>query len=506
MTTSQITVVGLGSGDENQLTMGVWRTLQQAEHLYLRTADHPVVAFFDDQQLNYQTFDHYYEQCATFDDVYDKITSELVAKATAVDGAHIVYAVPGHPMVAEATTQLLKEKCADRVKLTIISGESFLDQAFLRLGFDPIDGFQLLDGGELHASLLQPAIHTIITQVYDRLLASDVKLTLMEHYPDDHSITVAHSLGVLGEEQVLTMPLYDIDRHDGYGNRSLIWIPPTESDVIRNRQFSRLQEIITLLRSPEGCPWDQEQTHESIRENLIEETYEVLEAIDDDDPDAMCEELGDLLMQIMLHAEMEAEQGTFTITDVIANLNEKLIRRHPHVFANKEVGDAEEALQSWQQIKAEERANKGEDETERSILDGIPRELPSIIKAWQLQKRAAKVGFDWPELDGVMAKLAEEIAELEQALEQAEAAGNTNEISEELGDILFSTINVARFLQIDPDLALTQANRKFMARFNYIEQKLRLKDRQFEQTDLQQMEAWWQEAKQDQETTRVKKS
>lgn len=487
-----ITVVGLGSGDEDQLTLGIWRRLQEAEHVYLRTAHHPVLQrLFAAHGLNYETFDHIYESKSSFPEVYEAIAEQLIQAARASAG-DIVYAVPGHPMIAEATVQLLREKAAAaNINLTILGGESFLDQAFLRLGFDPIAGFQLLDGSDFNAALLQPQLHVIVAQVYDTYTASDVKLGLMTVYPDDFPVVVAHALGVQGEERIARVPLYEMDRLKGYGNLSLIWVPATDEDAVRNRQFSRLKEIVTQLRSPDGCPWDRAQTHRSIRANLIEETYEVLETIDDDDPVAMCEELGDLLMQIMLHAEMEAEMGTFNIDDVVATLNEKLIRRHPHVFGDVEAGDATEALQLWQKIKAEERQEKS-DQQPASILDGIPRELPSIMKALELQKRAAKVGFDWEELADVFTKLAEECAELQDVAYDPELQERQ---MEELGDALFALINVARFMNIDPDAALAQANRKFLRRFSYIEQKLRLKGRDFEHTNLIEMEAWWQEAK-----------
>lgn len=487
----KITVVGLGSGDEQQISLGVWRTIEQAKRLYLRTADHPVVVtLLDEQQVRYETFDHIYEAKATFPEVYDAIANELIALALNTS-EEIVYAVPGHPMIAEATVQHLIERCEGRIELSIIGGESFLDQAFLRLGFDPITGFQLLDGSELDVALLQPRTHTIIAQVYDAFTASDVKLGLMSLYPDDFPVVVGHALGVSGEEQIHRIPLYDLDRISGYGNLSLIWIPATDQPQVINKQFSTLKEIITTLRSPDGCPWDREQTHQSIRKHLIEETYEVLEALDDDDPDAMCEELGDLLMQIMLHAEMEAELGTFNVDDVIAGLNEKLIRRHPHVFGDVHAEGAQDAIKTWQQIKEEEKRAKGVSEDD-SILAGIPRDLPSLMKALDIQKRAAKVGFDWEQLRDVFAKLVEESKELEEVAYDPELSDHQ---ADELGDVLFAVVNVARHLNIDPEAALAQTNRKFQQRFSYIEQALRLKGKQIEQTDLIEMEALWQEAK-----------
>jgi len=244
---------------------------------------------------------------------------------------------------------------------------------------------------------------------------------------------------------------------------------------------------VEILRSPNGCPWDREQTHASIRKNLIEETYEVLETIDDDDPAAMCEELGDLLLQIMLHSQMEAETGAFDIYDVIAELNEKLIRRHPHVFGERDASDAEDALRNWNAVKAEEKRSKGIDVERLSALAGVPRDLPGLMKAYKLQKKAAQVGFDWDRVEDVYAKIEEELSELKSAAE--------DERSEELGDLLFAIVNLARFMRIDPEEALAGANRKFVFRFRHIEERLREAGRSWDDTNLQEMESWWQEAK-----------
>jgi len=489
--TAQITVLGLGTGDPDQLTLGVWRKLQSAERLFLRTERHPVAEWIRGNGVGYETFDALYERESTFEDVYEEIARTLMRHAA--DGGEIVYAVPGHPMVAEKTVQLLRERCPEAgIPLRVGGGESFLDQAFSRFGFDPIDGFQLLDATDMRSDRLNPRIHTLIGQVYDAFTASDVKLTLMDVYPDDYLVMVGHALGVSGSERIETVPLHELDRVEGYGNLSLIWVPRTESDAVLNRTFDRLHEIVAILRSPEGCPWDREQTHASLRKNLIEETYEVLETIDDDDPDAMCEELGDLMLQVMLHSQMEEETGAFTVYDVIRGLNEKLIRRHPHVFGDREAEDADEALANWQSIKDEEKRSKGIEPKRQSALDGVPRDLPALMKAFKLQKKAAAVGFDWPNAREVLEKLDEELGELREAMDGNDPAHT----AEELGDLLFVVANLARKLKIDPEDALTGANRKFVERFQYIENGLRLRGKDFDQTDLLEMESLWQEAKQ----------
>ncbi|MED4602910.1 nucleoside triphosphate pyrophosphohydrolase [Paenibacillus validus] len=492
----QITIVGLGTGDENQLTLGVWRKLEAVGNrggaLYLRTKEHPMVALLDHHHIRYESFDHIYEANAGFDEVYETIASELIAQSQQTTAGEIVYAVPGHPMVAERTVQLLRERCSrEGVLLTMMGGESFLDQAFMRLGFDPIEGFQLLDATSLSRYSLNPRLHTLIGQVYDTFTASDVKLTLMELYPDDYMVTVGHALGVAGEERVREVPLYELDRIEGFGNLSLVWVPRTEREDVHSRTFSRLHEIVEILRSPEGCPWDREQTHKSLRRNLIEEAYEVLETIDEDDPDHLREELGDLLLQVMLHAQIEADEGSFTVFDVIAELNEKLIRRHPHVFGTLDAENAEEALGNWQQIKAEEKRKKGIDPAQQSVLSGVPNDLPGLLKAYKLQKKAAEVGFDWKTLEEVLPIVESELEEVKEAIREY----TRTEQQEELGDLLFAVVNLARFLKVEPEEAMADANRKFRTRFGYIESQLRLKGKTFDQTDLQEMEDLWQEAK-----------
>ncbi|CAI6084702.1 nucleoside triphosphate pyrophosphohydrolase [Cohnella sp. JJ-181] len=486
-----ITVVGLGSGGEDQLTLGILKSLESAGVRYCRTADHPAVADLARRGIAMQPFDALYERSDSFEQVYEDIAETLLREAAAHPEQPVAYAVPGHPMVAERTVQLLRERSEARgVSLRILGGESFLDQAFVRLGFDPIEGFQLLDAAGLRREHLRPALHTVIGQVYDGYTASDVKLTLMSVYPDDHEIVVGQALGIAGQERVGRIPLYDLDRQESYGNLTLVYVPASEDARLQRRSFERLHEIVSILRSPEGCPWDREQTHQSIRRNFIEETYEAIEALDLDDPDGMKEEFGDVLLQILLHSQMEEESGAFDVFDVLAELNDKLIFRHPHVFGTEDAGNAEEALRNWEAMKAEEKRLKGRPER-ASLLDGIPKDLPALPRAHKIQKKASGVGFDWPDLDGVWDKIAEELDELKAAV-SGESAERQRE---ELGDLLFAVINASRFIHADPEEALAGTNRKFAARFRYIEERLRISGRKFDETDLLEMEGWWQEAK-----------
>lgn len=490
-----IIVVGLGSGDPDQLTLGIMKQLKAAAERYVRTKDHPVVSWLEAEEgIEFQSFDAVYEELDDFPSVYEEIAARLVARArSAADGTAILYAVPGHPMVAEATVQILRRRCPEEgIELQVRGGESFLDEAFVRLGFDPIEGFQLFDASDVGSMTFDPRMHTLIGQVYDTFTASDVKLSLMEMYPDDYEVVACHALGVEGQEQILRVPLHELDHVSGYGNLSLIYIPANQDDQLRNRSFQRLHEIVAILRSPEGCPWDREQTHQSIRKNLIEETYEVLETIDDDDPDHMREELGDLLLQVMLHSQMEEETGAFTAYDVIQTLNEKLIYRHPHVFGELSAEDAEAALGNWEAMKAEEKRSKGIEPEEQSALSGVPRDLPALMKAYKIQKKAAKAGFDWEDISGVWAKIEEELAELKASVQQGEAV---NEQTLELGDVLFSVVNAARFIGADPEEALSLTIRKFIRRFRHVEQQLKAAGKTPATSSLVEMDKYWDEAK-----------
>lgn len=468
--------------------------MKHAATLYVRTLDHPVLNDLKQEGLEMTSFDAIYEAKSSFPEVYDEIANQLI------DAARKGRPEPRLCMLFRVIPWWQKQVCAcsKNVARRWVShcvswaGRASWMEAFIRLGFDPIEGFQLLDASSLNTELVQPQLHTLIGQVYDVFTASDVKLCLMEVYPDDYPVFVGHALGVQGQEVIHKIPLHELDRIEGYGNLSLIYVPKNTDDALRRRSFARLHEIVNILRSPGGCPWDQEQTHQSIRKNLIEETYEVIETIDEDDPDHMKEELGDLLLQILLHSQMEEEVGTFNVYDVIEGLNDKLIFRHPHVFGDNKAEDANEALQNWEQMKAEEKKRKGQDQEKVSVLDGIPRDLPALMKGYKLQKKAAKVGFDWDDVEGVFAKIEEELAELKEAVQQGQSA---EERKLELGDLLFAAANVARFIDTDPEEALAATNRKFVGRFQYIEERLREQGRTPADSNVEEMEQFWQAAK-----------
>jgi tetrapyrrole methylase family protein/MazG family protein len=354
-----IHVLGLGPGTKSDLPLGVYQRIKQASPLYVRTREHPVVAQLEAEGVQIVSFDRVYEKEKDFQHVYEKIVSYLL---TEVQKEHeIYYAVPGHPLVAEQTVRMLfDEEEKGRVKVRIEGGQSFLDPLFSRLKIDPNEGCMILDGTALTVDQLHPKMHQIITQVYDRFVASDVKLTLMELYPDDYEITLVTAVGIVGEEVVRPVPLYELDREIRVSNLSCVYVPPAGEDRVLNRWYYQSRVIFRTLRGPEGCPWDRKQTHRSLRKYVLEEAQEVCEAIDEGDPEHLKEELGDLLLQVFLHAQIAEEEGYFNMEDVLQVLNEKMIRRHPHVFGHLKgtVKDAEDVRGVWQAIKAEEKREK----------------------------------------------------------------------------------------------------------------------------------------------------
>lgn len=482
----RITIVGLGNGDENDLTLGVLKILRKTEQLFLRTEDHPVVPWLKEQGLTFSTFDTVYEQHDQFAPVYADIVEQLI---TAANGRHVVYAVPGHPMVAEQTTQLLLQQGQlNRIDVEVKGGRSFLEAVFARFELDPINGFVLLNALGFTARQCHPRMTTVIAQVYNQVVASDVKLTLMERYPDDYEVIVAHALGIAGQERIQRVPLYELDHGFSASSLSLVIVPPVPEDDLLPREFADFIDVVATLRGPDGCPWDRKQTHESLRKYLVEETAEFIEAVNEQDAEHMCEELGDVLLQIALHAQIAAENEAFSISDVIESITEKMIRRHPHVFGDVEAENVEEAVKNWETIKQGEIRVAGQMQTD-SLSAGIPAELPTLSRVTQLQKRAAKVGFDWQDVRPVVDKVKEELTECLKA--------GPDEVEMELGDLLFAVVNLARFLGVDAEQALRRAAHKFTARFDKMAKKAASDGQNFQQLTLEQKEILWQKVKQE---------
>lgn len=477
-----LTIIGLGAGELDQLSIGTYRKLKQAPYIIARTAEHPVIEQLSEEGITMASFDDVYESHDTFEVVYKNIVAQLLELAK---DKEVTYVVPGHPLVAEQTVQLLiAEERAGNIQLQIEGGNSFLDPMFAALRIDPIEGFQLVDGTDFHRDDVRMTEHVLIGQVYDSFIASEVKLSLMEKYTFDHEVTIVTAAGT-ADEKIQTVPLFELDRVTEIDNLTTVYVPPVLAMKERLKEWTTFRSIIAQLRGPDGCPWDREQTHATLTSHLIEEAHELVEAIENEDYDEIIEELGDVLLQVFLHAQIGEDDQYFSIEDILEAIGKKMIRRHPHVFANKEIYTADDVVTSWQEIKAQER------EQMTSVLENQLRTNSSLLTAYNYQKEAAKVGFDWSTITGAFDKFSEEWEEFKIEVEQ----GTTESQLDELGDVLFTLVNIARFLKLSPEEAMVHANQKFQRRFTFVEKMVGQSARKFSEYTLDELEAYWQLAK-----------
>jgi len=483
-----VTVVGLGPGPVGLVTQETIEAISSSTTRFVRTTRHPSATLVG----NAVSFDDEYERHDTFAEVYAAIAAR-VADAALKNGSAL-YAVPGSPGVLEdGVRRLLAD---ERLEVRVLSAVSFLDLAWLRLGIDPVDaGVRLVDAHRFAESAANSAGPFLVAQCHADWVLSEIKLA-HESARGDERVTVLHHLG-LADERVLETTWDDLDRLErSHGlvvdHLTSLYVPQLAEPVAG--EMARLHALARTLR--EQCPWDREQTHASLVRYLIEETYEVvdaLNALDEDDPstdEALIEELGDLLYQIEFHTTIAEQQGRFSLADVARTTHEKLVRRHPHVFGDVQATNAGEVVTTWDEIKRAERAAKIVDDAP-DFFAGVSRAAPSLSLAQKLQKRAAEVGFDWPDVHGASAKLDEEIGELRVAAQ----SGDPAVVRMELGDVLFSVVNVARKLGLDAETALRDAADKFVARFARVQQLAAQRGMDLASCDLAQLDSLWDEAK-----------
>ncbi len=488
----KIIIVGLGPGDYRQLSLEALETLKGAETLVLRTEKHPVVDRMREQGINFTCCDDIYETGESFEETYERISQRVINLC--LEKGQVVYAVPGHPMVAEKSVELIMAKAGEGIQVSMVPSLSFIDVILSALKIDPAYGLKIIDGLSIKVQKPDKKCGNIITQVYDRLVASEVKLKLMDYYKDDFEICVIRAAGVAGMERIVRIPLYELDRLEWVDYLTSVYIPPA-LDGAKYKSFDDLVELMENLRGEDGCPWDKEQTRESLKPYLLEETYEVLDAIEKDDLDLIVEELGDLLLQVVFHSQIAREDGEFDVNEVITNIVNKLIIRHPHVFGDVKATSESGALKSWE---ASKRKHKGIDTYTQTLVD-IPEILPALMRAYKIQQKAALAGFDWDNIEDAFSKVYEEAEEVKEVYKTGEKAI----IEGEIGDLLFSVVNVSRFLKIQPELALRTTIEKFIKRFRYIEETALQSGEKLDKMSLQEMDKLWNQAKQQGFTKKV---
>jgi tetrapyrrole methylase family protein/MazG family protein len=474
-----IIVVGMGPGDPNLLTHEAYQALHHASAIYLRTARHPTVALFEVWGKQLHAYDHLYEKAESFDDVYETIVKDLVEKGRHGD---VIYAVPGHPLVAEHTVQLLLKQTDVHVK--VMPGLSGVEATYALLGVDPVSGLQVVDALQLETMQLNPELGALVLQIYNRRVAQRAKIALMRFYPDEHPVVLVRSASVPGEEFKESMPLYEIDRRGDVDHLTSLYLPPAGPVGVE-----RLRQIVAKLRDPNGgCPWDLEQTHESLRKFILEEAYEAVEAIDEDDDDMMVEEFGDLLLQVVLQSQVAEDREAFDLQEVAERISDKLVYRHPHVFGDATAETPDEVLANWDELKKAEKAESGE--ASPSLLGKVPP-MAALAYAEKTMGRAAKAGFDWPTTDEALGKIEEEWLEIKGAL----ATRDADALFHELGDFMFALVNLSRRLKLDPEDALRQATRRFTNRFHLMEEIANERGQAWDGLSLDERKALWQDAK-----------
>jgi tetrapyrrole methylase family protein/MazG family protein len=420
----EVVVVGLGPGGPDLLTAAARDAVADVPVRFLRTTRHPAAAAVPDAT----SFDAEYDAAGRQEDVYPSIVERLVAAAT--EHGRVLYAVPGSPAVAERSVALLRTD--GRVGVAVVPGLSFLDLAWVRLGVDPLDeGVRLVDGARFTTDAAGERGPLLVSHCDRRSILSDIKLAVDDPSADPE--TVLQRLG-LPDESVTDVAWDDLDRAVEPDHLTSLWIPRLAAPVAG--ELARFDELVRRLRS--DCPWDRQQTHRTLTRHLLEEAYEVLEAIEALDPDEptpeqdahLEEELGDLLFQVAFHARLGAERGSFTLADVARGVHDKLVHRHPHVFADVAVAGADDVVRNWEQIKKEEKGRA-------SVFDGIPGTLPSLLYAAKVQRKAASLGVD-PDPPA--------------AVDVAGLAGD-----EAVGDALYAVVSAARRAGVDPEAALRGA-------------------------------------------------
>ncbi|MGN0792354.1 MAG: nucleoside triphosphate pyrophosphohydrolase [Christensenellales bacterium] len=453
--------------------------INSANRLFLQTDAHQSAEWIKAAGIAYTSMDDLYGECFDFDELNDAIAVRLMC------GEDAVYAVPGRGPGQAQLESILRAAAERDVKVTLLPGIGYAEAAMAALC--KVYGSTVICAANQLPERINPFLPLCIEEIDTPMRAGETKLALGEYYPDEYKVHFC-AMKDDGEYNITEIPLYELDRQKDYFAATCCIVPPAPSQESLTRgDADGLMYILRRLRAPGGCPWDAEQTHASIRSNLIEEAYEVIDAIDREDTDALCEELGDLLLQIGLHAIMEEETSTFTMRDVTTGIINKLIYRHPHVFGTVHADTPEQVLFNWENIKKKEKHH----DTYAAVMEAVPKGFPALMRAAKVQKKAAHAGFDWSDAYEAIFKLPEEVSELTEAMEQGDPA----HIDEELGDVLFAAVNVIRLLKRDPEAMLNASTDKFIARFKEMEKLVLADSLSLEGMALAHMDAYWDKAK-----------
>jgi len=471
---NKVTILGLGPDDINFLTVKANELLQSGRRIVFRTNICAAAEYLAKKNVRTESCDFIYETADDFDALDKAIAEHIISLAKEDD---ILYAVPGSGIYGDGSVDLI---CSMYDNTEIVAGVStgeFMLSKHMPQGIS--EGIAKIPASVLSDAAINTRLPMIITSLDDQYTLTEIKIVLSEKYSDEHPVTL------INEDGKKDIMLFEIDRGHNVSHTSILYIPPKKND--EKYDLYDLLKIFRKLRSPGGCPWDREQDHQSLKRYLIEECAEVLDAIDKNDMDELMDELGDILLQVMFHSVIAEERGDFDIYSVIENLSRKLIVRHPHVFGTVDVKNSDEVLQNWDEIKKKQRNSKSEAE----IMKKYPKNLNALIRAQKVQERAAKVGFDWDSREGVIDKVREELEEVIFEYKQ----NNEQKLREELGDLLFAVVNVCRMYDMLSEFVLNESTNKFINRFETMENDIKAENLSFEELSLEQMDIFWENAK-----------
>lgn len=465
-----ITIVGLGV-TRGDLTLDALDALTSGAQVLLRTERTPAAQVLREKQVAFSSLDALYDATEDYEEVNAAVVNAVLEAAQAGD---VVFGVLGGAGLLDETVCLVQRVAREAgVETAVIPGVGIYERAAGRAG--GLESACVLAAIDLKDAVLNVRRPLIVCEITNRCSASDGKLELLEYYPAEWEVLLNGK----------RMPLEEIDRQEHYDHLTTLVVPPLGLMQAERYDFNHLMEIVSRLRQPDGCPWDREQTHGSMKADLVEEAYEVLDTIDGGDPYRLADELGDLLLHVAMHACIGQEHGEFTVGDVLDAICHKMILRHPHVFGTVEVADSDEVLRNWEAIKKDEKALR----TQTDVMRDVPRSFPALMRAAKVQKKARNVGFDWDDVRDALAKVREETDEVEEVLDQPE------KLTGELGDLLFAVVNVCRMRKVPPELALNATTEKFIRRFAYVEEQAARAGRRLEDMTLQEMDALWDQAK-----------
>ena len=481
MTMEQLTIVTLGTGSEEFLTRGVERALKEAKHVVLRTGRHPMKGYLEAETIAYETLDALYDECEDFDAFNKAAAAKLLSMCRTEP---VCYAVSDASF--DTTVAAIQQVKPRDAKVRILPGVSHAERCLSMIEIHQ-DAVRLYTASAFLDARVSPEEDLLLMELHTRECAGDCKLKLLELMPEETKVVFISGDEETGELKRKSVALYEMDRQKAYDHLTAVFVPGV--DYLSRTRFDMddLMHVVARLRAPDGCPWDREQTHESLLKDLLEECYEFIQAVRDGDIDHMYDELGDVLLQVALHAQIASEHGDFTIQDVTSAIAYKMIERHTHVFGKVYAETSEDVLNNWEALKRSQRGIT----THTQAMESVSTGLSSLLRAHKVQHKAHKVGFDFDTALDALEKVYEEADEVKENLLDG------TDPEKELGDLFFAAVNVSRLCGKDADIALFGATNKFINRFRNMENAIKKAGKCLEDLTLSEMEVYWNAGKRD---------